>query len=303
MDGVLTGEGFPPVLHAVAYGSGAVPQAGYASRDIPMLDLILVVDDAEQWHRSNLSENPHHYSGVRHLGASAVSLLQKMPAGVYYNTLIAMKGPSQKGRLMKYGVVCLHDLVDDLTSWRYLYLAGRFHKPLIHLTILGAHTKLRAAVEQNLQSAVRASLLLLPEKFSRTDLFIQIAGLSYSGDFRMVFGENPDKVRNIVLPNAERFAELYDPFIASDFPSLLSVVGDAFAQDTAPLERARQVALLPSSLRGDPILLRRIRRIVFRSSLIQSAKGVVSAGPIKSGRYAGAKILKWASWWGNRLLR
>ena len=61
------------------------------------------------------------------------------------------------------------------------------------------------ATKQNLQNALRAAMLMLPERFSEEDLYLKIAGLSYRGndmvyvgDFRMVFGENPHKVFNIV---------------------------------------------------------------------------------------------------------
>lgn len=37
----------------------------------------------------------------------------------------------------------------------------------------------------------------------------RIAGISYLGDFRMTFGENPKKVRNIVDGNFDAFREIY----------------------------------------------------------------------------------------------
>lgn len=40
-----------------------------------------------------------------------------------------------------------------------------------------------------------------------------IAGLSYTGDFRMVFGENPNKVANIVLKSLDHFHSLYSPVL------------------------------------------------------------------------------------------
>lgn len=39
--------------------------------------------------------------------------------------------------------------------------------------------------------------------------FQRIAGISYLGDFRMTFGENPKKVRNIVDGNFSAFQQLY----------------------------------------------------------------------------------------------
>lgn len=43
------------------------------------------------------------------------------------------------------------------------------------------NSKLQAALVSNLKSAVTAAFLMLPESFSEEDLYMQIAGLSYSG--------------------------------------------------------------------------------------------------------------------------
>ena len=37
---------------------------------------------------------------------------------------------------------------------------------------------------RNLESALTAALLLLPATFTEEELFLEIAGLSYTGDFR-----------------------------------------------------------------------------------------------------------------------
>jgi hypothetical protein len=40
----------PPVAYAVAYGSAVVKQAGYQGSG--MVDYLVAVDDAAEWHRS-----------------------------------------------------------------------------------------------------------------------------------------------------------------------------------------------------------------------------------------------------------
>jgi mitochondrial translocator assembly and maintenance protein 41 len=67
------------------------------------------------------------------------------------------------------------------------------------------------ASESNLQHALTAALLLLPETFTEQTLYETIAGLSYAGDFRMSIAENPDKVKNIVRNGGSpvRFRDLY----------------------------------------------------------------------------------------------
>ncbi|KAM7230325.1 hypothetical protein CapIbe_019042 [Capra ibex] len=111
-------------------------------------------------------------------------------------------------RLIKYGVISTRVLIKDLLNWNNLDIAGRLRKP-VKIVAMNEDVALRSALDQNLKSAVTAAFLMLPESFSEEDLFIEIAGLSYSGDFRMVVGEDKEKVLNIVKPNMAHFRELY----------------------------------------------------------------------------------------------
>jgi len=315
---LVANEGFPPTTLMLAYGSGAVPLAGYANaKEQPMLDLVLVVEDAVEWHRANIAINRSHYSALALGGPNLITKAQRMAAGVYYNTLVPMKSSREGGgsRLMKYGVVSRVDLEDDLNSWRWLYLSGRLHKPVL-LSAFNSDS-LQSALRVNLSSSVRAALLLLPAEFTREDLYLAIAGLSYGGDLRMLFGENPDKVSNIVRPNLARFDDLYNP-ILKDFAEHCdwNVGSDAStekcSQDTSMATRRLLVESLPSAVRfpssdASPgkVLTNQLRSVVRKSSSIQSAKGILTAGPVKSATYTGAKIGKWAAWqatkWSKRL--
>jgi len=282
-----------------------------------MLDLVLVVEDAVEWHRANIAINRSHYSALALGGPNLITKAQRMAAGVYYNTLVPMKSSREGGgsRLMKYGVVSRVDLEDDLNSWRWLYLSGRLHKPVL-LSAFNSDS-LQSALRVNLSSSVRAALLLLPAEFTREDLYLAIAGLSYGGDLRMLFGENPDKVSNIVRPNLARFDDLYNP-ILKDFAEHCdwNVGSDAStekcSQDTSMATRRLLVESLPSAVRfpssdASPgkVLTNQLRSVVRKSSSIQSAKGILTAGPVKSATYTGAKIGKWAAWqatkWSKRL--
>ncbi|XP_073772187.1 phosphatidate cytidylyltransferase, mitochondrial isoform X1 [Danio rerio] len=163
---------------AFAYGSAVFRQTGSSQGHMAknMLDFVFAVDDPVTWHTMNLIENRKHYSFLRFLGPKQISSIQSdYGAGVYFNTLV----PAED-RLIKYGVISTDALIDDLLHWKTLYVAGRLHKP-VRILLQSENGNLRSALLGNLKSAVIASFLMLPESFSEEELYLQIAGLSYSG--------------------------------------------------------------------------------------------------------------------------
>jgi translocator assembly and maintenance protein 41 len=107
-----------------------------------------------------------------------------------------MRTPSFPERLMKYGVICRQNFLDDLLNWRFLYVAGRLHKP-VRIMKLAANeddAEINSSMMTNRLNAMRAALLLLPDQFTDLELYMVIASLSYMGDPRMGIGENPKKV-------------------------------------------------------------------------------------------------------------
>jgi translocator assembly and maintenance protein 41 len=136
---------FPDVDFAFAYGSGAVTQGGYTYSSpavMPMLDIILVVNDSTSWHTENLVRNPGHYSSPIALSGSGIALVQdSIPAHLWFNAFIDIpvtvdfSDPATatlrlSGRKLKYGVISRKWLLRDLQSWGSLYVAGRLHKPV-----------------------------------------------------------------------------------------------------------------------------------------------------------------------------
>ncbi|KAJ5937698.1 Phosphatidate cytidylyltransferase [Penicillium verhagenii] len=263
-----------PIRYAFAYGSGVFAQNGSAASSTPthpsapaaiknmqqgpgkMIDFIFGVSYSQHWHDLNLTQHRDHYSGLGSLGSYAVSQVQdRFGAGVYFNTHITVSGT-----LIKYGVVNLDTLCQDLTRWDTLYLAGRLQKPV---KILRDHPKVRLANQMNLLSALRVALLLLPERFSEFELYSTIAGISYMGDLRMVLpAEDPGKVRNIVSGQMAHFRRLYAPLI-NNLPNVSfqdprcsqenwiddpdAIMG--MAQDMDPIRRGNMVRRLPESFR------------------------------------------------------
>ncbi|XP_003745439.1 phosphatidate cytidylyltransferase, mitochondrial [Galendromus occidentalis] len=308
----------PSVSAAFAYGSAAFKQANNYSRD-NMLDLILVVDNPKEFHSENLQRNPHHYSFVRVFGPAFISRLNDAPAYVYYNTAVRIDE-----QLLKYGVISKDRLISDLLDWDVLYTAGRMHKPINYIT--DVDTEMSMAQDMNLRSALHTALLTLPETFSLQDLFIRITRLSYDGDFRMLFGEDKNKVANIVKPAMREFEDIYSPFLTSMTTVEWSPGSSQVHQDLSQAARLHHLELLPKSVQhqlltkwrpGDnrhkdvedvlksiarnpsslcaDIVHRSVRSIVRGPALGQSLKGLLTSGPIIATEYVMKKIGKMIS--------
>ncbi|KAK0446705.1 mitochondrial matrix Mmp37-domain-containing protein [Armillaria borealis] len=310
-----------PIRYAFAYGSGVFEQDGYETtaepgKGGPVLDFMFAVTHPSHFHSINMHQFPSHYPlSARMLGSDYVSTVQSSGgAGVWFNAYVPM--PNQ-GVTIKYGVTTVDNLCDDLLNWRTLYLAGRMHKPL---RIIKDDARVRLTQQVNLVSALRSALLLLPEEFSERELFEKIAGISYSGDPRMVLpAENRGKVGNIVRKQEAQFKELYGRLVGG-LPGVdwTSEAG-RLKQDLSPLAREKHLRKLPRVLlealrtrymaqneeeerfwirlaadkRLDTLLEGEMKRIVRLPATIQTAKGLVSAGIGKSVRYSLAKVGKW----------
>lgn len=225
-------------------------QAGHPK----MIDFIFGVSYSQHWHDINLHQHRDHYSALGSLGSYAVSRIQdRCGAGVYFNPYVTVNGT-----LIKYGVVNIDTLCQDLSNWDTMYLAGRLQKPV---KILRDHPRVRLANQINLLSAVRVALLTLPQDFTEKQLYSSIAGMSYIGDPRMSFsGENMNKVESIVSSQMDYFRRLYAPLIDTmpnvsfndPQTSLRSWVNDpsinvSLAQDMDPVKRGNMVRRLPKS--------------------------------------------------------
>lgn len=246
------------VVYAFGYGSGVLSQTAETSNSTAdntvinnanMIDVIVAVRDAHAFHEANVRRNPDHYyssntySIMRHLlspkaTASVAACVQRHSLRLSDNNSNTwLRNPGlyfhvNNDHTMKYGVVQVDDLEQDLTDWTYLYAAGRLHKPVV--TIISDNTntdsmgKLHAAQhEKNLPAALSAALLLdwndteqrqqeidstTNTTATTTDVYARIAGISYTGDPRMALNaEDPNKVANLVFGSGQlqRFDALY----------------------------------------------------------------------------------------------
>lgn len=289
-----------------AYGSAIFGQKGDTNYRKNMVDMVLVVNDPEQWHKDNLARNPYDYSLIRHLGSKFVSYVgNRTSVGIMYNPMIKHENLS-----FKYGVISRSKLVDDLTNWNHLFVAGRLQKPVLWLK----NSKfVDEALQLNLQYALSVALLMQPRVFEERQLYRDLCCLSYDGDIRTLFGWDRNKPTRIVDANMEHFRKLYLPiltklptYVTYDAPTgsllkdgrLNSMVLERLPKpligtlkrnfnvndmkELCKVESNRLNAALKSTLRG----------IVLRSSSIQAIKAFFTTSLTKSLLYSKEKFRK-----------
>ena len=180
------------------------------------------------------------------------------------------------------------------------------------------------ALQTNLKNALHTTLLLMPETFTLLDLFVQITSLSYTGDLRMLIGENKQKCVNIVVPQMERFLSLYKPYLIKEsFENFLTCNFETgkLSQSLNQHTIYHHLNLLPKNLIHTIVKLKfgslphyydmeeyiykltnrsdykesvqeALVSIVKYTSTSQSAKGLLTAGLLKSFQYSFRKLKK-----------
>lgn len=262
-----------PIDFAFGYGSGVFKQNGYddlKGSNKPQIDLIFGVKDPLKFHEINIRQNPDHYSSLRWYGPNVISFFQDIGAGIYFNPFVNIAGHE-----VKYGVVSLERIVQDLCTWDNFYVAGRLQKPV---KILKENNIIKYWNQLNLKSAATlAKYLLRSDKSMQHGLdefkfYQKITGLSYIGDIRYTLGgENPNKVNNIVDKNFHNFQKYYGP-----------IYEDVVFHN-------RDYLPLGYSLEN---CLKTLERHIQRTSILQTLKGVATAGATKSLKYAWNKKMK-----------
>jgi len=306
-----------PIAYAFAYGSGVFKQKGYENeKKKPLVDYVFAVDNPLEWHKINFKQFQNHYSGLGKMSHSSkiISTIQEnYGAKIYYNTFVEIENMK-----IKYGVISTQNLKNDLYNWETLYIAGRMQKPVLTLV---ENNEIEKAKYSNLKNALKMAILSLPYHqtvINEKDLFLIIAGFSYQGDFRMKFGENPNKVKNIVDKQIKEFHHLYTKImledediklviqplnnnkwkinsekrilLLKDLPSNLIIqLLSLYSQQIKPINNIKEISIeqdLSNIINGA------IGNIIKGPALSQSIKGIVTAGLFKSTIYSMEKIRK-----------
>ncbi|XP_019153700.1 PREDICTED: phosphatidate cytidylyltransferase, mitochondrial-like isoform X5 [Ipomoea nil] len=315
----------PPVEFCCVYGSTLHPN----NKDQKsMVDYILGVADPIQWHTENLKTNSDHYASrlVRIGGGRLINgIANNVGVGIHFNPFV-----SWNNKMFKYGVVRVHDLIEDIQGWERFYMSGRLQKP-VNIIVDNLNVENENAV--NLRAAASAALLLLPSEFCEEDLYAKICSLSYMGDLRMLFAEDKNKVKNIVRGQFHLFQRIYRPFLdeyAANGLLRFSSTGDkqvnitqdcglsaaTFFASHLPLPirskmdtnrgemkqldysgKIRPDMIIGSKEQAANSMSKLLRRKVMVSSARQAVAGLLTAGAVHGVKYLGKKMIKaWKSW-------
>lgn len=196
-------ENRPDIIAAYGYGSAFVHQSGYSYNTKKSLDLIFVVDDIKKWNNKNFKVNRDDYTKYsKTIFKLTPKHLLKSGTGIIYNVI------TNKYELdFKYGLIEPKNFIDDLYNWKHFYISGRFQKPVYTIK---SNDIFDNAIKFNRKISLLAALIILNKEFLTIDeLLEQICKLSYEGDIRNLFVENPNKVHNIVKGSLEALKEIY----------------------------------------------------------------------------------------------
>lgn len=278
-----------PIIAAFGYGSGIFKQKGYDLQK-NMIDTIFIVEDSMKWHKENKKKNPKDYPLsakilLGNINIDKISLL----SGITYQTNITFNACT-----FKYGVISENVFLEQMTSWNKFFLPGRFQKPIYPIQTTDC---INLAIEKNRKTALLISLLTLPEdKKTIRGLFMHLCSLSYLGDIRMLFVENPNKIANIVEAEFALFLQIYGRDNEYFFTKRNGEIVINYDKLLLEIEN-----LLPKGIKknldsNNPYLQEQILKYIkhenLLESIIQPMMGILTSGPITSFKYAKQKMSK-----------
>ena len=277
----------PGVIGAYGYGSGIVKQSGYNKKDKPQLDLILVVDSLKKWHLKNIEMNPNDYSLIgRTYFKNADDTKLKGSTGITYLSNI-----EENDNTFKYGTIERLELQNHLYYWDSFYMPGRFQKAVYPIRETDG---IQEAIKINREKALLvAAYLLKNEIVTKKELLTMICSLSYLGDTRMKFAENPKKIENIVNGSYNELVSIYnfntDYFCEWDDEHIkikLDKIKYAFTE--FPISLGEYLANEEDKNK----VLDYLTELNKKESIEQTIKGIKTNGVVKSINYGTKKLAK-----------
>ncbi|XP_019059388.1 PREDICTED: phosphatidate cytidylyltransferase, mitochondrial-like isoform X4 [Tarenaya hassleriana] len=291
----------PPVEFCCVYGSALHPNNHDKSK---MVDYILGVSDPEQWHSEvrlglelfpltvilhgnpcllcrssssfylvfkNLRMNSDHYASwmVNLGGARLISgVADKVGVGVHFNPFVTWNN-----RMLKYGVVRMHNLVQDILNWDRFYLSGRLQKP-VHILVDGVDIANVNSV--NLRAAISAALLLLPSNFTeRTEISSSLF----------------PQVEKIVQGQLDLFQSMYKPFL-EEYETKDWLQFTSYDNNVGKLSQACSVSATRSLVSSLPPAVRNQMGAKLGEKKISSGTGRVFSEVLVGSREEAAKCMQ-----------
>lgn len=192
----------PQTNSVCSYGSGFFNQDDNIEKKD--MDLMISVDNPNQWHQDNYLQNPDMYEG------SGIDALLNYDEDYSFPNGLGAFFTEYEGRTYKLVVVDKRLLYEDLKTWNHFSLPGRFQKPM-KILVDNTNGVLPKLMRDNYDNAIKTVLLMKNDlPFSKKELYKDITSLSYKGDMRVLAHfENPDKIKNIVTGAYDFFKETY----------------------------------------------------------------------------------------------
>ena len=191
------------IIAAYGYGSAFSHQQGYTKDIKKSMDLIFVVDNLKKWNNHNFQLNKNDYSKyTKAIFKLMPKFLLKSGSSIIYNVVTDRYDVD-----FKYGLIEKNDLLSDLYSWNHMYVNGRMQKPLYPIK---KDSDIEEAIKYNRKCALMIALIILNKKIMNVqELLEMICKLSYDGDVRTLFAENPNKIMNIVKGSYDDLKRIY----------------------------------------------------------------------------------------------
>lgn len=285
----------PDSLGVYGYGSKVFNQYGnQANSSNSLIDVIFIVDDIKEWHSENMILNREDYSmlGRLHFNRNNIEKLKGK------NRITYLSSVCDNGLYFKYGVIESKDFVRNLNEWDNIFVVGRFQKPVLEVK---SDDNIKSSIDYNRRCALMIACLFCDEVTTIYEIYKKLCGLSYYGDFRMAFAENPNKVSNIVRGSFDTLKKIYPleeeylSFMGDDrvYISHRMILDKVFELPDAMLDFLREVDTDFESLD-----LVRINIATFlmcknrEESKNQILEGVRTNGIVRSIPYALSKVKK-----------
>lgn len=194
-------EDLPKTVAVIGYGSGIYKQTGYTAQEKPDKDVIIVVDDFQDFLIADYAKNTHHFSKdftLHDLSKKREDFYSNVGCLKFYHDNTHFKAM----------VISKKALEQDMKTWKYFGMAGRLTKPILYQNI---PEDLEKAIQKNRENILITALLLnCDDILSPTELYNTISKMTYMYDFRTILpGEKKSKPTDIVNGAFNFFEEVY----------------------------------------------------------------------------------------------